>query len=94
MASSGMLCHVGLVRTTQRNIPEDAILLTLIKLRRTYCMEFHSKYINYPEIQIKSNIKTVASPIELKFLGLILQNTVFWKSHIGMLTSKLKHAIW
>jgi hypothetical protein len=68
--------------------------LLSLKLEKTYCMEFQSKYINHREIQIKYNNKITANAIELKFLCLILHNNV-WKSHIDMLTSKLKkHSIW
>jgi hypothetical protein len=77
VASSGVLGRVAFVRTTRRGVPGEAILFTLIKPGKTYCMEFHSKYINHPEIQIKNNNKPVASPVELKFLGLILHTTMF-----------------
>jgi hypothetical protein len=55
-------------------------------------MLFHPKYINNHEIQIKYNNKTVANTTELKFLGLVLHNTMSWKSHIDMLASKLNKA--
>jgi hypothetical protein len=65
-------------------------------------MEFHSKYINHHEIQIKHNNKTIADTAKLKFLGLILHNTVSWglilhntvswKTHIDILVSKLSKA--
>jgi hypothetical protein len=57
-------------------------------------MEFYPKYINNHKIQIKYNNKTIVNTTELKFLGLILHNTMSWKSYIDLLASKLmKHAI-
>jgi hypothetical protein len=54
-------------------------------------MEFHSKCINHHEIQIKYSNKTIANTIELKFLRLILYNTMSWKGHTDMLTSRLNN---
>jgi hypothetical protein len=66
--------------------------LLSLHLEKTYCMEFHSKHIHHHDIQIKYNNKTIANTIELTFRGLILQNTMSWKSHIDMLASKLNKA--
>jgi hypothetical protein len=55
-------------------------------------MEFHSKYITNSGIQIKYNDKKITNTTELKFLGLVLHNTVSWKSHIDMLAPKLNKA--
>jgi hypothetical protein len=55
-------------------------------------MEFHPKYINNFEIQMKYNNKIIDNTIELKFLGLVLHNTMSWRSHIDMLTHKLNKA--
>jgi hypothetical protein len=66
--------------------------LLSLNLDKTYCMEFHSKYITNPGIQIKYNDKRITNTTELKFLGLVLHNTMSWKSHIDMLAPKLNKA--
>jgi hypothetical protein len=55
-------------------------------------MDFHSKYINHHEIQIKYNNKTTVNTIELNFLQLMLHNIMSWKSHTDIMTSKLNKA--
>jgi hypothetical protein len=55
-------------------------------------MEFNSKHTINSKIQIKHNNKTIVSRNELKFLGLVLHNTMSWKSHIDMLATKLNKA--
>jgi hypothetical protein len=66
--------------------------LLSLNLDKTYCMEFHSKYTNSFEIQIKYNNKIIDNTIELKFIGLVLHNTMSWKSHTDMLAPKLNKA--
>jgi hypothetical protein len=66
--------------------------LLSLNLDKTYCMEFHSKYITNSGIQMKYNDKTVTNTTELKFLGLVLHNTMSWKSHTDMLAPKLNKA--
>jgi hypothetical protein len=66
--------------------------LLSLNLDKTYCMEFHSKYITKSGIQIKYNNNKITNTAELKFLGLVLHNTVSWKSHIDMLAPKLNKA--
>jgi hypothetical protein len=55
-------------------------------------MEFHPTNLNNSAIQIKSNANIIHNTRELKFVGLILQNTSSWKSHIDMLAAKLHKA--
>jgi hypothetical protein len=55
-------------------------------------MEFNSKYITNSGIQIKYNDKTITNTAELKFLGIVLHNTMSWRSHIDMLAPKLNKA--
>jgi hypothetical protein len=69
----------------------EANLLSF-NLDKTYCMEFYSKYITNSEIQIKYNDKKITNTPEVKFLGLVLHNTMSWKSHIDMLAPKLNKA--
>jgi hypothetical protein len=66
--------------------------LLSLNLDKTYCMEFHPKYIIHSKIQIKYNNKIIANTTELKFLGLVLQNTMSWKSHTDMLATKSNKA--
>jgi hypothetical protein len=55
-------------------------------------MEFHPKHIINSKIQFKYNNKIIANTTKLKFLGLVLQNTMSWKSHIDMLATKSNKA--
>jgi hypothetical protein len=66
--------------------------LLSLNLDKTYCTEFHSKYITNSGIQIKYDDKTVTNTTELKFLGLVLHNTMSWKRRIDMLAPKLNKA--
>jgi hypothetical protein len=58
--------------------------LLSLNLEKTYCMRFCSKDITNSEIQIKYNNKIIANTTELKFHGLVLHNTLSWKSHTDM----------
>jgi hypothetical protein len=51
-------------------------------------MQFQFKNISTTAINIHYNNKTVSNSTNLKFLGLLIDNKVSWKSHIEMITSK------
>jgi hypothetical protein len=66
--------------------------LLSLNLDKTYCMEFHSKYTTKSGIQIKYNDKKITNTTELKFLGLVLHNTMSSKRHFDMLAPKFNKA--
>jgi hypothetical protein len=51
-------------------------------------MQFQSKNIPTTAININYNNKTKSNNTNLKFLGLLINNTS-WKSHIEMITLKM-----
>jgi hypothetical protein len=65
----------------------NAILLSL-NFSKTYFMQFQSKNIPVTAININYNNKTKSNNTNLKFLGLLIENTS-WKSHIEMISPKL-----
>ena len=65
----------------------NANLLSL-NFSKTYCMQFQSKNIPTTAININYNNKTKSNNTNLKFLGLLIDNTTSWKSHFEMITQK------
>jgi hypothetical protein len=63
--------------------------LLSLNLDETYCMHFHPKYMNNFEIQMKYNNKITDNTTELKFVVIVLHNTMSWKSHVDMPAPKL-----
>ena len=56
-------------------------------------MQFQFKNISTTAINIQCNKKTASNnSTNLKFLGLLIDNKVSWKSHIQMITSKQNQA--
>jgi hypothetical protein len=56
---------------------------------KTHFMQFQLKNISTTAINIHYNNKIVSNNSKnLKFLGLIIDNKVSWKSHIEMITPK------
>jgi hypothetical protein len=54
--------------------------------------KFYAKYHPNLDMNISYNNKIIHSTIELKFLGLKLQNTLSWQSHVYIIIPKLQSA--
>jgi hypothetical protein len=52
---------------------------------KTYIMEFYPKDATNIEKKISYHNEIIPSTMELKLLGLILHDTISWKSHISKL---------
>jgi hypothetical protein len=68
----------------------NANLLSL-NFDKTYFMKFQTKNNFLNEINITNN-KIISNTSNLKFLGIIIDNTLSWKSHIDMIVPKLSQA--
>lgn len=55
-------------------------------------MQFKSKNASTTAININYNNKIKSHNTNLKFLGLVIDNTVSWKSHVEMITLKSNQA--
>jgi hypothetical protein len=73
-----------------KNIDEwfKASLLTS-NLSKTQFMQFSTKKSDVMDMPNAYGNKWIASSTDIKFLGLIIDNTLSWKGHIDWLTSKL-----
>ena len=65
-----------------------ANLLTL-NLKNTQYMQFMTKNISVDEIPIGYNNMFISNTSNVKFLGLVITNSLSWKDHITQLTPKL-----
>jgi hypothetical protein len=65
----------------------NANLLSL-NFDKTYFMKFQAKNNSLNEMNISNN-KIIPNISHLKFLGIVIDNTLSWKSHIEMITPKL-----
>ena len=66
--------------------------LITLNLNKTYYIHFMNKSINTSDIQIMTENKYISSVKEIKFLGLITDNTLSWKGHIDCIIPKLSLA--
>jgi hypothetical protein len=55
-------------------------------------MQFKSKNTSFAAISINYNNEIKSHDTNLKFLGLVIDNTVSWKSCVEMITLKLNQA--
>ena len=55
-------------------------------------MQFQSKNTSTTAINVDYNNKIKSNSTNLKFLGLVIDNTLSWKSHVEMITPKLNQA--
>ena len=63
--------------------------LPSLNFSKTYFMQLQFKNISITAVNIHYNNKTVSNNNKnLKFLGLLINNKVSWKSHIEMITPK------
>jgi hypothetical protein len=59
---------------------------------KTCCMKFAGKHDCTNTLRIKYNNKNLHEANNVKFLGMILDNTISWKIHIESLKAKLNKA--
>ena len=65
------------------------IKLTFFNFDKTYFIQFTNKIICTSDIQIKYEDKQINIVNETKFLGLLINNNLSWKTHIESIRSKL-----
>jgi len=63
-----------------------------LNISKTYFIQFSSKSLNYLEINITYKNKYITKVNDLKFLGLNINNTLSWKTHIDKILPKLSSA--
>jgi hypothetical protein len=60
-----------------------------LNLNKTQFLEFRTNHFSTDSIQMDYDQKPMTNATEVRFLGLILDDTVSWKKHIGQLMGKL-----
>jgi hypothetical protein len=68
-----------------------------LNLNKTQLLEFRTNYFSTDSIQTDYDQKSMTNATEVRFLGLILDDTLSWKRHIGQLMGKLCstcYALW
>jgi hypothetical protein len=60
-----------------------------LNLNKTQLLEFRMNHFSTDSIQTDYDQKPVTNATEVRFLGLILDDTLSWKRHIGQLMGKL-----
>ena len=66
--------------------------LLSLNFSKTCFMQFQSKNTSTTAINVDYNNKIKSNSTNLKFLGLVIDNTLSWKSHVEMITPKLNQA--
>jgi hypothetical protein len=66
--------------------------LLSLNFDKTYFMKFQTKNNSLIEVNITNNNKIISYTSNLKFLGIIIDNTLSWKNHIDMTAPKLSQA--
>ena len=66
--------------------------LLLLNFDKTYFIHFTNKSMYTSDIQIKYDDKQISKVNETKFLGLIINANLSWKTHIESIKSKLSSA--
>ena len=59
---------------------------------KTYAIQFTNKSTGTSDIQIMCEDKHICTPNETKFLRLVINNNLSWKTHIECIKSKLSSA--
>jgi hypothetical protein len=60
-----------------------------LNIRKNYFIQFSSKSLNYSDINITYENNYISKVNDLKFLGLNINNTLSWKTHIDKILPKL-----
>jgi len=63
--------------------------LSLLNYEKTQCVHFTLKHTVHYEAPIGYNINFFSNSISIKFLGVIIENSLSWKVHIDHLLPKL-----
>ena len=66
--------------------------LLSLNFNKTYFTKFTNKSTCTSDMQITYEDKHICTAIETKFLGLFINNSLFWKTHIECIKSKLSSA--
>jgi hypothetical protein len=66
--------------------------LLSLNFDKNYFMKFQTKNNSLNEMNITNNNKIISNTSNLKFLGIIIDNALSWKSHIDMIAPKLSQA--
>ena len=60
-----------------------------LNISKTYFSQFSSKSLSYPDINITYGNNYISKVNDSKFGGLIINNTLSWKTHIDKILPKL-----
>jgi len=60
-----------------------------LNISKTYFIQFSSKSLNYPDINITYGNNYISKVNDKKFWGLIINNALSWKTHIDKILPKL-----
>jgi len=63
-----------------------------LNISKTYFIQFSNKSLNYSDINITYENNYITKANDLKFLGLNINNTLSWKTHIDKILPKLSSA--
>jgi len=69
----------------------------VLNLNKTQFLEFRTKHFSTDSVQTVYERKLMNNATEVRFLGLTLDDTLYWKKHIEQLNSKLCsacYALW
>jgi hypothetical protein len=98
----GVLVKVNTIENIEQQIKQDIPTLIdwlptnrlSLNLTKTHFMIFGSNKNKYPHpIKVEIEGTNIEEVIETKFLGVILQNGLGWKSHISYLSKKIAKTI-
>jgi hypothetical protein len=63
--------------------------LLFLNFSKTEFISFKARNICDPHIKVEYNNKSISNLTHTRFLGINIENTLSWKSHIDQLTPKL-----
>ena len=63
-----------------------------LNISKTYFIQFSSKSLNYPDINFTYGSNCISKVNDTEFWGLIIINTLSWKTHIDKILPKLRSA--
>ena len=66
--------------------------LSSLNLNKTHYMQFVNKNSSQIDLNIRHKNEKIAKTCTTKFLGLIIENTLYWKTHIDNIVPKLSSA--
>jgi hypothetical protein len=66
--------------------------MLFLNFDKTYFVKFIATYKFINKLNIEYDDKLLSESNEVKFLGMTLDNTIYWKKHIDLIISKLNKA--